>query len=259
MHIHTIDGTSCRDKPYEYVTTLVKESREDPNKKMLTMVMAQPSPADEEEEEEEEEEDKGVDVDALVSAAAESNQNKSTEIPISTAAVIKNQVVKDLSELAMNEAVLRMMFEVYDGDEEGAFTGKELLRWINDSSVMRTKLLHLPKQQLRKKEERGLTKTDGSGGSSESGLGNESTKEDKEKKKRKKLRSIHELGTRVLWAIAWGTDNGGKMDAGLSAMGNNMTFRSFMKWVRCVVQLEDVDRQAIIADAVSHHIGRFLF
>ena len=57
MHIHTIDGTSCRDKPYEYVTTLVKESREHPNKQMLTMVMAQPLPSDEEDEEDEEEDE----------------------------------------------------------------------------------------------------------------------------------------------------------------------------------------------------------
>ena len=87
------------------------------------------------------------------------------------------------------------------------------------------------------------------------------------------------LGTRVLWALAWGLESdpedlrkvlpvgkkGKKVkrekdgavaeDDELKKLGNNLSFRQFMKWVRKVVQLQPVHHQELIAGAVQHHIG----
>ena len=60
------------------------------------------------------------------------------------------QAVKSLDALVVNEAVLRKMFDDYDVDDVGTFTGQELLRWINESTRHRSTFLHLPKLSIDK-------------------------------------------------------------------------------------------------------------
>lgn len=69
------------------------------------------------------------------------------------------------------------------------------------------------------------------------------------------------LGTRILWALVWGMGEvGGGEDATikdkeLKELGNNLSFRSFVAWVRQVVTLNHTNRQQLIKTATKHHIS----
>ena len=265
MHIHYINDESCRDHDLQWVMDLIRNAKNDANTKTMKMVCAFELPPMKKEKEIEaktktktETETKTISETDTVNNNSDSERKKngdkgitknsnnvSTSDTSAAKATIKKPGMKDLHTLTINEAVLRKMFDAYDIDDVGTFTGKELLRWINESAQLRTKVLHLPKLSLDKS----VSEIDAQ---RKREVLNQTEEERREEKK-----TNLELGTRVLWALAWGlhSDESQIEDAGLAAMGNNLSFRKFMKWVRKVVNLGANDRQLVIAAAVAHHIG----
>ena len=160
---------------------------------------------------------------------------------------IAKQETKSLNTLIINEAVLRKMFSDYDVFDKGIVTGKELLKWINESSLHRSKLLNLPKLKTSTRILKSIDKDNSTDVSTTAGS-------KKDKKENKNI--TNELSIRVLWALSFGMKTPPDyIDNELKELGNDLSFRSFLSWVREIVNLSNYEKELLIKRATEHSIG----
>ena len=219
MHIHYINGITCKDMSLKDVMILVSNAKKKASisNVVTTMSMICALPEEEEKEEEEEEDEKKKN---KISVSLTERRAKQRELVTTTTV---GDSMKELSNIVINEPILRKMFDSYDVDDVGTFSGKELLQWIQESAKFRISVLNLPKLSLKMNEKEIKQE-----------ILNESAEERAEDQK-----ITNELGTRILWALAFGMGDGidkSTHHQDLQDMGDNLSFRHFMKWVRSVVR-----------------------